>query len=168
MATGGIPPNPLTGSLNGSTGMPGLGGLNPAAAQQAQNQTLTAQQQGNAQALAQLLQKQGQSNDGKFTSPWQVAGQMAQALKGRQMMGQANQGAAALNAQAAPAGAAAPMVPGQSPATPGAPGGAPGAPGGWNQPLGTPQGPGAVPMPPPRPPQAPMQTDNLDLENMFG
>lgn len=163
MATGGIP-NPLTGSINGSTGMPGLGGLNPAAAQQGQNQQLTAQSQANAQALAQLLQKQGQTNNGKFTSPWQVAGQMAQALQGRLKQSQANQQAAALNAKAAPAGPAAPMVPGQSPATPAAPGSAPAAPGGlpWS---GTPQGPGAGTA-------APMMPPNMagpdDISNLFG
>ena len=175
--------NPLNSSLFQGAGV-GPMGLNPSAGQAAQNQALTAQQQQAAAGMAQLLQKQGQNQQQKFTSPWQVAGQMAQALKGRMMQGGANQQGAALAAQTAPGGAAAPLTPGQSPATPGAaPGGAPppGG-GGWNQPLGAPQGPAAAAappqMPPPQmpPPQMPppqMPPPNLagaglDLSDMFG
>jgi hypothetical protein len=105
--------------------------LNPVAQQTAQNQQLTAQQQQQAQELANLLQKQGQNaQKQQFTSPWQVAGQWANALAGKAKQAGINQGYAQMNAQGAPGAPggnpAAPgtppaaSVPGQSPATPGA------------------------------------------------
>lgn len=97
--------------------------LNPVAQQTAQNQQLTAQQQQQAQELATLLQKKGQNEQAQhFTSPWQVAGQWAQALAGKGKQQGLNQGYAQLNAQGAPgASPAAPPaaagIPGQTPAT---------------------------------------------------
>lgn len=65
--------------------------------QNAQNQ-LTLQQQAQMQQVAQMLQQKGENKDKEqFTSPWQVAGQWAQALGGQQMQNQLGQGYSALN-----------------------------------------------------------------------
>jgi len=94
-----------------------LGALNPAPNQaQAQSQ-LTAQQQAQQQELANLLKKEGQTT-GKFTSPWQVAGQWAQALKGGQMQSQLNPGYQQIN-KAQPMGDVTPAP--AAPTTPAAP-----------------------------------------------
>lgn len=161
-----LPPNPLNSSLfTGQTGMPGLAGLNPAAAQAAQNQTLTAQQQQSAQDMANVLKKEGQSQNKQFTSPWQVAGQWAQALSGRMKQAQANQGAAALNTATAP---------GQSgPATPNAAAMPTPSPLPWSGAPAAGASPAASATPTPMPMAAPGMPimdagSGLDLSDMFG
>src|SRR5258708_19287604 len=59
----------------------------PAAAN-AQRNALTVQSQRQAEDMIRLLMNQGQNTEGtKFTSPWQVAGQMAQTLAAKRKMG---------------------------------------------------------------------------------
>ena len=74
-----------------------LGLLGQEKNQNAQNQ-LTAQQQAQMQQVATMLQQQGQNKENqKFTSPWQVAGQWAQALGGQSAQANLGQGYSALN-----------------------------------------------------------------------
>ncbi len=77
---------------------------------------LSAQSQKQAQEIATLLQTEGQGKGKQpFYSPWQVGGQLAQALAGKLKQGQANQGYSTLNTMEAPGQGAAP---GAAPATP--------------------------------------------------
>lgn len=99
--------------------MDALGLLNPAPNQAAATGQLSAQSTQQAQDLANLLRKEGQTQ-GKFTSPWQVAGQWAQALRGKQMQDQLNPQYTQLQGQqpyGAPDAAAAPP-PAGTPAAP--------------------------------------------------
>ena len=93
-----------------------LGALNPTIQQGAANNALTAQQQKQAQDLATMLQKEGQTQDKKFTSPWQVAGQWANALAGKVKQNQLNQGYATLNSLDQPGASGVP--PAAPPGTP--------------------------------------------------
>ena len=68
---------------------------------------LTAQQQAQMQQVATMLQQKGQNKENeKFASPWQVAGQWAQALGGREMQNQLGQNYATINQQGYPASTA--------------------------------------------------------------
>jgi hypothetical protein len=163
--------NPLNSSLN-LNAITGPLGLNPSAMQGAQNQQLTAQSQQAQQNMANVLKNEAQKQQ-KMTSPWQVAGQWAQALQGRMKQNQANQGAAGLAGAQNPSGPGTPAA-GAMP-TPNATGAPPagaanpalpaysGAP-----PPGTvaPQGAAAPPVPPPQ--QTGMGAPPVDLSDMFG
>lgn len=77
-----------------------LGGLNPTIYNQAQTSNLTRQQQEQAQQLQNILQNEGQNKQNqKFTSPWQVAGQFAQAIAAKNLQNQINPNYSTLNSQ---------------------------------------------------------------------
>ena len=80
-----------------------LGLLGQEKNQNAQDQ-LTREQTAQMQQVATMLQQAGQNKqDQKFTSPWQVAGQWAQALGGQSAQANLGQQYAAINQKGYPA-----------------------------------------------------------------
>src|SRR5258707_14735050 len=80
---------------------------------------LSAQSQKQAQEIATLLQTEGQGKGKQpFYSPWQVGGQLAQALAGKLKQGEDNQGYSALNTMEAPGKGEGPTAPAATPPAP--------------------------------------------------
>lgn len=85
--------------------MQGLGPLDPRQQQDQQRAAITAQSQHWEDELTKMLREAGlNTKHEQFTSPWQVAGQVANAFAGRMRAGQNAQNYASLNAALAPGG----------------------------------------------------------------
>jgi hypothetical protein len=100
--------------------------LNPRPQQEEQRRTITAQAQRQAEELARLLAQKGANTEGeRFTSPWQVGGQIAQTLAARNAMGNNAANSFALNSLLAPGGQTEPPSGATTTAAPPAEGSAP-------------------------------------------
>lgn len=103
--------------------------LDPRPQQEEQRRTVTAQSQHFADELAKMLMEHGQNAAGQmFTSPWQAAGQVANALAGRNAMGNNAANQYSLNSLLAPGGGGGPAAAEATTAAAAPPGGS--APGG--------------------------------------
>lgn len=86
-------------------------GLDPRQQQAQQQAAITAQSQHWEDELTKALREGAVGEQQHFTSPWQTAGQIAQALSGRMKAGQNAQNYAALNAPFAPGAGETPSAP---------------------------------------------------------
>ena len=121
-----------------------LGPLDPRPQQDRQQAAITAQSQHWEDELTKMLREHGQTQQQPFTSPWQVAGQMAQALSGRMHANQNAQNYATLNANLAPGEGQGeqptPAAPQATPTPQNAPAASPAAPQASAAPAAQPQG----------------------------